>query len=144
MTTSRLVVLALVAAAAPLAAAQAPQAPNNGAMTFPNVRVVHVPTQPRVAPPTEALTAYLDPESGVLTAPSFDQIEELMKAPGHRKPDPKRRPSVRTLPGGGLVLDAPSSMINLSIARRHAGGVEMACTASDALSHAVLAGEGQR
>jgi hypothetical protein len=125
----------IVLAASPAALAQATPDNPTGAMSFPNVRVVAVPTGSRITISADHMKAFLDAESGALAEPSFDQLDELQRARGHHKPEGKARNAVRTLPNGTLVLQAPASMINLSIARIGAnGGLEMACTPPDGLA----------
>ena len=140
MSIRRVATVALSAAAgisASFAVHAEPATPPNeaGLLTLPNVRVIRM-TMPSPAArlQLDGMKAFIDAESGTLTVPTFEQLDELQRVDGHRKPEPKAL-DVRRMSNGALKLRAPSSMINLSVARLDASGkVAMACTPADGVA----------
>jgi hypothetical protein len=110
----------------------------NGIMTFPNVKVVSVPSLPANAPaeqvpePRGGFKAYVDPATGHLVKPSAEAKEALATAARARAAQSERRrvqpPVTFTSPYGGIGHRRDESHASFLVARRNADGTHgMAC-----------------
>ena len=112
----------------------------NGIMTFPNVKVVSVPSLPANAPaeavpePRGGFKAYVDPATGHLVKPSAEAKEALATAArAHAAQAQSERRQVQppvtfTSPYGGIGHRRDESHASSSVARRNADGtLGMAC-----------------
>lgn len=102
----------LLGVAAGFSAMAAPQAPADGVMRFPNVSVDVARTpaeQARAAPRQPGMTAYKDPATGKLTAPTPEQAAALTAR------------ARRSAPGGApaTVKRSPHGGVSLTLDERH-------------------------
>lgn len=133
--------LVFAATSAAPALAQAPTAPaNNGAMSFPNVRVVNVAPVESSAPRAQGLRAYLDPENGRLTDPSQESVQEL-EAAISQGPAKRLRKSMSyfTHPSGAVGVRGDQEFMSYSVVRRATDGrLIEACVLGEALALELL------
>ena len=144
-TRARLCCGAFVAAVAlPLAAQQVP-ASANGAMTFPNVRVVQgTPSADATAPEAAngaGLRAFIDPETNALAEPTASEAAALqaLLPQATRKP-PRKALRVFRLAGGrgeGVELDE-SFMSNTVVRKTDDGRFAEACVVGDELAERLI------
>lgn len=115
----------LLGVAAGFSAMAAPPAPVDGVMQFPNVRVDVARTpgeQARAAPGQAGMTAYKDPATGKLTAPTPEQAAAL--AARTRRLATSGQPAVvRRSPHGGVSLTLNERHERYATASKDAQGV---------------------
>ncbi len=138
MMRALLILSALAAGTASAQSTPAPQAAgNNGAMTFPNVRVINAPNAYAVtqaAPGAAGFRAYIDPDTGLLTEPSPEDVTALDAAmPAQTRKPARKAFSIVHLAGGGVAIRLDEQTMSYSIVRRADGGrlVEACVTGED-------------
>jgi hypothetical protein len=128
----------LLGVAAGFGAMAAPPAPANGIMEFPNVGVDLPRTaaeQARAAPLQSGMTAYKDPATGKLTAPTPEQAAALA-ARTRRAAAPGAPATVKRSPHGGVSLTLDDRHERYATARKDANGA-VAVAETCALDHTI-------
>ena len=139
------VVLLAVVAGSAIAQTPAPVQPAgpNGAMSFPNVRVIQAgPGGSRMdtAPSARGgFRAYIDPATGALAEPDREQVAALEAAmpAEHRKP-PRKALSFFSLPRGGVGVRLDDQYMVYSVARRENGRIVEACVPGEDLAERLV------
>ncbi|SEN87612.1 hypothetical protein SAMN05428959_103551 [Duganella sp. CF517] len=124
----------LLGAAASCSATASPPAAN-GVMEFPNVTVVAqpAPESGRAAPPPRAgMTAYKDPTTGKLTAPTAGQATALIVPPkAAAAAAAASRPALTRPPHGGVAVKLDERHERYAVARKDAAGMVAATCEPD-------------
>jgi len=126
----------LLGVAASCSATASPPAAN-GVMEFPNVSVVaqQAPAPDRAAPPGAGMTAFKDPATGKLTAPTAQQAAALATPPkSAASPGAAARPTLTRPPHGGVATMLDQRHERYARARKDsAGKVTEMCDADGTL-----------
>ena len=134
-----------VAAIASTAGAQGsvdPTAGSNGAMTFPNVRVIHAPSSAAstAIPAGAGLRAYLDPDTGLLSDPSHEDVAALdARLPPEFSKPPTKALSMFRMAGGAVGIKLDERFMLFSVARKSDNGrLVSGCVPGEALAESLV------
>jgi hypothetical protein len=140
-----LAVSALLLAGAPLAFAQTAQAPaSNGALQFPNIRVLTASPEMKAQAARSdgamrGMRAYIDPETNELRDQRPEEMLAGPEAMGKSTRAKAAMPKGLVSPSGGKVLEVDESVMSYSLVTRDASGrSHMQCVTGEQAALAAL------